>query len=151
MMIRHLLASSLLALTVPCAADDKSAAAPEPVKPAKAPSAGSLPKDVLMFFGKVTGTVESLDNEGKQLKIKVTEATANSEKNKAPKPETLRGMTITITPLEKKQKDGTKKLDAAVLEWMKGAETGDSVTISIRASSKGEVFRLLSVPTAAPK
>lgn len=104
-----------------------------------------------MFFGKVTGTVESLDNEGKQLKIKVTEATANSEKNKAPKPETLRGMTITITPLEKKQKDGTKKLDAAVLEWMKGAETGDSVTISIRASSKGEVFRLLSVPTAAPK
>lgn len=151
MRICTLLSSTLLAIALPCAADDKPAAAPEKAKPAEAPAAGSLPKDVLEFYGKVTGTVETADAGGKQITVKVKEATADAEKNKAPKPEALKGMTITVTPLEKKQKDGSKSLDAPAVAWMKGAKAGDSVTISIRASSKGEVFRLLTVPAAAPK
>ena len=138
----------LLALLLPCAADDKTAA---PEKPAAEAAEPTLPKDVLDFYGKITATVESVDAEGKEMKVKVTEVSADAEKNKAPKPETLSGMSITVTPLEKKQKDGSKKLDAATVEWMKGAKVGDTVKVSVRASSKGVVFRLLTVPGAAGK
>ena len=109
----------LLALLLPCAADDKPAApAAAPEKPASEAAEPTLPKDVLDFYGKITATVESVDAEGKELKVKVTEVSADAEKNKAPKPEALTGMSITVTPLEKKQKDGSKKLDAAAGEWM---------------------------------
>ena len=142
----------LFAFMMPCAADEKPATpAAAAEKPAGESAEPTLPKDVLDFYGKITGTVESVDVEGKVLKLKVTEVSADAEKNKAPKPETLNGMSITVTPLEKKQKDGSKKLDAAAVAWMKGAKAGDTVKLSIRASSKGVVFRLLTVPGAAGK
>lgn len=119
-------------------------------KPAKSTEA-KLPADVLGFEGKVTGTVESVDLEKATLKIKVTKAEAHAEKNKAPKPEALAGMTITVTPLDQKEKDGTPKVDAKAVAYIKGALAGDAVTLDLRSSSKGVVFRLLKVPSAGGK
>jgi|GEM_PF-5270670 len=130
----------------PAKGDDK-----EPAKDAPKKEGPSLPADVLNFYGKVTGTVESVDASKYELKVKVASAEADSEKNKAPKPEALAGMTITVTPLAKKQDDDTVKVDEASVAYIKGAKAGDAVTLNVRASSKGVVFRLLKVPAAAAK
>lgn len=126
-------------------------AADEPAPPAKESKKGSLPADVLGFQGKITGTVDSVDAEKGVLKVKVTKAEADAKKNKAPKPESLVGMTILITPLEQTDKEGKTTSDAAGAAYIKGAAAGDAVTLPVRASSKGEVFRLLKVPTAGGK
>jgi len=138
------------------AAGDKKA---EPAKEeGKAPAGSapkklgpSLPADVLNFYGKITGTVDSVDLAKSELKVKVASATADPAKNKAPKPEALSGMTITVTPLAKKPGDDAGVLDEASVAYIKGAKAGDAVTLDVRASSKGVVFRLLKVPVSAGK
>jgi hypothetical protein len=149
-MIRYLCTAALLGLisSVRSAADDKPAAAPSKATP---PEAGSLPADVLLFHGTVTATVVSVDAEKTEMKVKVTSAAPDPAKNKAPKPEALAGMTITVTPLQVKKSDGKSVLDEAGSAYIKGARPGDPVTIPVRASSKGVVFRLLKVPSAAGK
>jgi hypothetical protein len=106
---------------------------------------------VLNFSGKVTGRVVSVDLEKSEMNVKVTAADADPAKNKAPKPGALAGMTITVTPLQVKKDDGSTVLEPAATAYIKGAKAGDSVTIPVRASSKGVVFRLLKVPSAAAK
>ena len=136
-----------LALCAPLQAQDSSEKKPA----AEAKSEAALPADVLNYYGKISGTVESVDAAKSEMKVKVSTATADAAKNKAPKPETLAGMVITVTPLEKKDKDGKKSLDAASVAFIGGAKAGDPVTLDVRASSKGVVFRLLKVPSAAGK
>lgn len=140
----------------PAAAGDKKAEpakeeGKEPAKGAPKKEGPSLPADVLNFYGKVTGTVESVDAAKYQLKVKVASAEAEAGKNKAPKPAALAGMTITVTPIAKQKDDDTFEVDEAVLAYIKGAKAGDAVTLNVRASSKGVVFRLLKVPAAAAK
>ena len=152
-LIRPHFSSALLALFValPAAAQepDKDKKTPpakeDSVKPKSVPS---LPEGVLNFYGKVTGTVEAVDAKG-FIKVKVTRAEADPEKNKASKPEALAGMTITVTPLAKTGEGDKAELDPAALAYINGAKAGDQVTLNVRASSKGVVFRLLKVPTAA--
>jgi hypothetical protein len=123
-----------------------------PAKAAPKKDGPSLPVDVLNFHGKVTGTVESVDTAKHELRVKVASAAANPEKNKAPKPEALSGMTITVTPLEKrKASDSAAEPDEAAVAYFKGAKPGDVVTLDVRASSKGVVFRLLKVPVSGGK
>ncbi|HEX2747664.1 MAG TPA: hypothetical protein VHM91_06680 [Verrucomicrobiales bacterium] len=109
----------------------------------------SLPADVQNFYGQVTGTVASVDAAKSEFSVKITKVAADSAKSKAPRPESLAGMTITVTPLLKKNAEGKQALDEASVAYIKGAKSGDPVTISVRASSKGVVFRLLKVPTSA--
>ena len=150
-MIRFTLtALTVCLLPVAVRADEKTPApAAEPGKEAPK-DAASLPADVQNFYGKVTGTVVSVDLGKSEMKVKVTSAEADAEKNKAPKPAALAGMTIVVTPLAVK-KDDTVALDEAAVAYIKGAKAGDAVTIPVRASSKGVVFRLLKVPSAAGK
>ena len=154
-MIRALLSAALLALAValPASAQDSDNDKEKKTDPAKEDSAKpklapSLPQGVLNFYGKVTGTVETVDAHG-YIKVKVTKAEADPEKNKATKPESLAGMSIIVTPLAKAGEGDKAVLDPAALAYIKGAKIGDPVTIDVRASSKGVVFRLLKVPTAA--
>lgn len=110
-----------------------------------------LPEGVLNFYGRITGTVESVDGGKGEMKVKVGTAVPDAAKNKATKPEALVGMVITVTPLEKKDAAGKKALDATSVAYIKGAHAGDAVALAVRASSKGVVFRLLKVPAAAEK
>jgi hypothetical protein len=128
------------------ASDAKSTT--EPGKGAAA-GEGKLPADVQNFHGKITGTVGSVDTKAATLKVKVISVEADAGKNKAPKPGALAGMTITVTPLQKNNEAGDETLDEAAVAYIKGARTGDAVTLDVRASSKGVVFRLLKVPSAA--
>ena len=141
--------------TSPAAPDKKAEAAKDgkklPAKETPKKGTASLPPDVMNFSGKVTGTVESVDPAKYELKVKVTSATADPAKNKAPKPETLAGMSIIVTPLGKPKDDDTVEADAASVAYIKGAKPGDPVTLDVRASSKGVVFRLLKVPVSAVK
>ena len=148
------LAALFIALTPAFAADDdrkagENPAADEDSKATK--KEGSLPKDVLGFYGSITGTVETVDTSEVTLKVKITKAEPDAVKNKAPKPETLEGMSIVITPVEKKDDEGKTVLDEKASGYIKGAKSGDPVTLAVRASSKGEVFRLLKVPSAGTK
>lgn len=159
-MIRHLLTAALFsvallssAVALPEAedADKERKTAPAKEDSGKPKSAPALPEGVLNFYGKVTGTVESVDAEKGSFKVKVTTAEANAEKNKAAKPESLTGMTIEVTPLAKSGEDDKVVLDPEAVAYIKGAKAGDAVTLNVRASSKGVVFRLLKVPAAATK
>ena len=149
MKLRPYFAALLIALTPVFAAD-----APDDAKKPAADNLkegeGSLPKEVRGFYGSVTGTVEAVDATAVTLKIKVTKAEADATKNKAPKPDALAGMSITITPLAK-EVDGKSVLDEKASAYIKGSVTGDPLTLSVRASSKGVVFRLLKVPSAGTK
>ncbi len=154
-MIRPLLTATLLSLAfaIPAGAQDAKKDNEKKTEPARqvpgdARTVPSLPEDVLNFYGKVTGTVEAVDAEG-SMKVKVSKAEADAAKNKAPKPESLVGMTIIVTPLAKKGEADKAVVDAAALAYVKGSKVGDPVTLDVRASSKGVVFRLLRVPTAA--
>jgi hypothetical protein len=149
-MIRRALTALLLSLTtpLPSPAQDKPAAG-DVKKSAPAKAEDSLPADILGFYGQVTGTVASVDTTKSEMKVKVATTKADPAKSKAPKPEALAGMTINVTPLLKKGTDGKESLDEASVAYIKSAKTGDSVTISVRASSKGVDFRLLKVPTSA--
>jgi hypothetical protein len=140
----------IAALIFNCPAQDKPAAVPEEKAP-EAPAGPQLPKEVLDFQGRITGTVESVKSDGREMKVKVSSASADAEKNRAAKPEALSGMSITVTPLEKRQPDKSVKIDEAAVAWIKGAKAGDAVQLEVRASSKGVVFRLLKVPGAAGK
>jgi hypothetical protein len=149
-MIRPAIPALLLSLAtaVSLPAQDKPAAGgAKKSEPAKGEA--SLPPDVRSFYGQVTGTVASVDTAKSEMTVKVTKATADSTKSKAPKPDALAGMTIVVTPLLKKSADGKESLDEASVAYIKGAKPGDPVTVSVRASSKGVVFRLLKVPTSA--
>lgn len=159
-MIRPLLSAILLSLAFAVSAHAQAEDAdkgkgkktgPAKVEPAKPKTPPSLPEGVLNFYGKVTGTVESVEAEKGYFKVKVTKAEADAEKNKATKPEALAGMTIQVTPLAKKGESDQAVLDEAAVAYIKGAKAGDPVTLDVRASSKGVVFRLLKVPTAAAK
>ncbi len=154
-MIRPLLTATLLsfAFAIPSGAQDSEKDKEKQTEPAKEASGDSkavpsLPEGVLNFYGKVTGTVEAVDAQG-YMKVKVSKAEADAAKNKATKPESLVGMTIVVTPLAKKGEGAESVLDAAALAYVKGSRVGDPVTLDVRASSKGVVFRLLKVPTAA--
>ncbi|HWB05730.1 MAG TPA: hypothetical protein VG796_22105 [Verrucomicrobiales bacterium] len=139
-------------VAAPLAAQDKPASGSarkiEPKDKDKDKAEASLPADTRSFYGEVTGTVASVDTTKSELSVKVASTKADSARNKAPKPEALAGQMITITPLLKKGADGKEALDAASVSYIKGAKTGDSITVSVRASSKGVVFRLLKVPTS---
>lgn len=152
-MIRLLIAALLLSTLPVIAGDAKSADAGqnEPEKEAPKPADPTLPADVLGFYGTVSGTVEKVDAGNATLTVKVASAVADAEKNKAPKPEALAGLTITVTPLNAKGKDDKTVLDEKAVAYIKGAIAGDSVTLAVRASTKGDVFRLLKVPAAGGK
>ncbi len=158
-MIRILLTAALFTLAPAMAraqATDADKAkekkiAPAKADPEKAKTAPSLPEGVLNFYGKVTGTVESVEAGKGILKVKVTSALADAEKNKATMPESLAGMTIQVTPLAKKGQGDKAIVDEAAAAYIKGTKAGDPVTLDVRASSKGVVFRLLKVPTSAAK
>lgn len=159
-MIRPFLSAALLSLAfaMPAQAQAQDAdkgkekkTQPAKEDPEKPKSVPSLPEGVLNFYGKVTGTVESVETEKGYLKVKVTSAQADAEKNKATKPASLAGMTIYVTPLAKRGEGDKAIPDEAALAYIKGAKAGDPVTLDVRASSKGVVFRLLKVPTAAAK
>ena len=158
-MIRLLLTAALFTLAPAMAQaqaedadkDKEKKTAPAKADPEKSKTAPSLPEGVLNFYGKVTGTVESVEAEKGILKVKVTSAQADAEKNKATMPESLAGMSIQVTPLAKKGEDDKAIPDEAALAYIKGAKAGDPVTLDVRASSKGVVFRLLKIPTAAAK
>lgn len=148
---------SLLAIgaaaVVPLQAQEKPPAGNEKKPEKKADPATAeeaLPAGILNFFGKVTGTVEAVDPAKSELRVKVSSAVADPEKNKALKPESLAGMTVTITPLAK-PKDGVQVNDEASVAFIRGARVGDPVTLDVRASSKGVVFRLLKVPVSGGK
>ena len=154
-MIRSLLTATLLlaAAAIPAGAQDSEKDTEKKTEPAKEASGDSktvptLPEGVLNFYGKVTGTVEAVDAQG-YMKVKVSKSEADAAKNKATKPESLVGMTIILTPLAKKGEGDKAVVDAAALAYVKGSKVGDPVTLDVRASSKGSVFRLLKVPTAA--
>ena len=163
-MIRHLLTPVLFSAALLCSAvalpkaedADKEKEKEKEAEPAKEDSGKpksvpALPEGVLNFYGKVTGTVESVDAEKGSFKVKVTKAEANPEKNKATEPESLAGMIIQVTPLAKQGEEDKAVLDPGAVAYIKGAKTGDAVTLDVRASSKGVVFRLLKVPAAATK
>ncbi len=159
-MIRHLSTAALFsaallssAVALPQAADaDKEKKTPPAKEDSEKPkSVPALPEGVLNFYGKVTGTVESVEAEKGYFKVKVTKAEASAEKNKATKPESLAGMTIYVTPLAKKGEGDNVVPDPEAMAYIKGAKAGDAVTLEVRASSKGVVFRLLKVPAAATK
>lgn len=103
------------------------------------------------FYGRVTGLVAAVDMEKSEFSIKVSAAVPDALKNKATRPAALQGMTITVTPLERKDATGGKSLDAGAAAYIRGAKPGSEVTIDVRASSKGVVFRLLQVPAPAGK
>ena len=139
-----------LAVTAVAPADDK--AKPDTPAAEDSESAGGpkMSADILGFYGTVTGTVESVDSNEITMKVKVSKAEPDAAKNKAPKPEAMPGQTITITPLAKKT-DGKSVLDEKASGYIKGAKTGDPVTLAVRASREGVVFRLLKVPSAGSK
>jgi hypothetical protein len=116
-----------------------------------APEERPLPKEVMGFHGKVTGTVVSVDGAKAVMTVKVVKAEAHPMNNRAPKPEALNGMTIIITPLEVKPKTGPAVPDAKVAAYIAGTLAGDSVSLDVRTSSKGVLFRLLKVPAAGKK
>lgn len=147
MKLHHYLTALLLA-TLPAGT---IAAEPDAPPAAGGRKDGSLPKDVMGFYGSVTGTVEAVDAEAVTFKVKVTKAVGDASKNKAPKPEALTGMIIVVTPLAAKDKEGKSVLDEKASAYIKGAKSGDPVTLAVRASSKGVVFRLLKVPSAGGK
>lgn len=129
-----------------------SAAAPEGGAPVSPPAAeAGLPGGVRNFYGRVTGLVAAVDAEKSEFSIKVSAAVPDALKNKATRPEVLQGMTITVTPLERKDAKGGKSLDAGAAAYIRGAKPGSEVTMDVRASSKGVVFRLLQVPAPAGK
>lgn len=148
MKMRPYFAALLIAVVPSFAADDDK----KPAAPAAADASDEdlLPEDVRGFYGSVTATVESVDTTEITMKIKVITATPDASKNKAPNPESLAGMSITVTPLPK-EKDGKSILDEKGSGYIKGAKSGDPVTLSIRAATKGDVFRLLKVPSAGSK
>lgn len=151
-MIRYFLTALIICLAAIAPSRAEDAPAPDGDKKTKpAEKEATLPAEVLNYYGKVTGTVASVDTAGSEIRVKVTSAQPDAAKNKAPKPNSLTGMTITVTPLQTKKDDGTTGLDPASVEYIKGAKAGDAVTLDVRASSKGVVFRLLKVPAAAVK
>jgi hypothetical protein len=119
-------------------------------KPAEADEQ-PLPKEVMGFQGKVTGTVVAVDGAKSVMTMKVVKAEPHPASNRAPKPEALHGMTITVTPLDVRPKEGPAVPEAKAAAYIAGAMAGDAVTIDVRSSSKGVVFRLLRVPTAGKK
>ncbi len=112
-------------------------------KEGESKEAGMLPADVQLFMGEITGIVEKVNSDKLEATVKVTAATAG-EKNKAPKPESLVGMTITITPGGKKGPDGTMVLDDEATAKIKALKAGETATLKVRTSAKGKVFRLLT-------
>ena len=147
MTIRPYFAALLIAITPASAADEDDKA---PAPSADDSKEGSLPKEVRGFQGSVTGIVQAVDLTAVTLKIKVTKAEPDATKNKATKPEALAGMSITVTPLGK-DVDGKSVLDEKASDYIKGTKSGDPMTIAVRTSSKGVVFRLLKVPSAGTK
>ena len=148
LMIRPAVTALLLAFSsLSSPAGEKSGSDAKKTESAK--EEASLPADVQNFYGEVTGTVASVDAAKSELSVKISKAVGDPARNKAPKPEALAGMTIAVTPLLKKSADGKQALDEASVAYIKGAKAGDPVTISVRASSKGVVFRLLKVPASA--
>jgi hypothetical protein len=149
-MIRRTICGALLLslVSVESLSAQEKPAAGGAAKAEPARGESTLPVDVQNFYGQVTATVVSVDLAKAEMKVKVVSAKAEPEKNKAPKPDALTGMTINVTPLLKKGAGGKDALDETSVAYIKGAKAGDSVTISVRASSKGVDFRLLKVPTA---
>jgi hypothetical protein len=149
-MIRRTICALLLSLVSveSLHAQEKPAAGGTDKKAEPAKGESALPADVQNFYGQVTATVVSVDLAKAEMKVKVVSAKAEPDKSKAPKPDALTGMTINVTPLLKKGTNDKDALDENSVAYIKGAKAGDSVTISVRASSKSVDFRLLKVPTA---
>jgi hypothetical protein len=147
MKIRPFLTALLLAVQTAAAGGGASTTTPA----AAGEKEATLPKGVMGFHGSVSGTVESVDTTGVTLKVKVTKAEADASKSKAPNPESLIGMTIIVTPLEVRDKEGKTVLDEKASAYIKGTKSGDQVTLAVRTSGKGVVFRLRRVPSAGGK
>ncbi len=113
--------------------------------------AEGLPEELQEFLGEITGKVVSVDATAVTLRVKVESGKPDAAKNKATKPELIAGRTITITPLLKKGADGKQALDADAVDFIKNVKEGDTVTLPVRASSRGVLFRLLKAPAGGVK
>ena len=148
MKLHRFLLAVFLAVVSPAVADEDGK--PAAGDPPAVPEADKMSPDIRGFYGVITGTVESVNQSEISMKIKVTKAEPDAAKNKAPKPESMPGQSITVTPLAK-QTDGKSVLDEKASGYIKGAKSGDPVTLAVRASREGVVFRLLKVPSAGSK